>query len=131
MKIFESLNDEGIPKFFWWTISFCLIALTVGLLFIVDKSQSVSIEIANAKIQTISNITKIDDAYEQLKKANDKLEENNKELQNKINEFNKATTKPIPIAVPLLKRETINPDLEKSISNLKNIRSEIQQQQRN
>lgn len=44
------MEVSGIPKFFWISLSLCMLIATCGIVFIAYRSSSVSIEIANAKI---------------------------------------------------------------------------------
>ncbi len=69
MSIFSELNEKGIPKFFWYTVSFCLIFTTASILWLMFKSQSVNIEIASTKIQMIHALSDAQLALEDVKKV--------------------------------------------------------------
>ena len=51
------MDTSNIPKTFWHSLSFCMVVGTVGLLVIAYKASSVSIEIANAKIELSSAVS--------------------------------------------------------------------------
>jgi cell division protein FtsB len=134
MKLLETLNESGIPKFFWYTISFCLLMVVFFLMWIAYKSQTVNIEIASTKIQLVSSIREVEDAYsalklkdEAMKAANALLEEENKSLKKQLASLNVPTaTRPsfTPTTLPAFRTEA----LEHSISNLKNARQVIEKQ---
>ncbi len=120
--IFEYLNEVGVPKFFWYTISLTIIIIAVCLLILAFKSQGVSIEIANAKIEISKNIGNIEQAYNDLKVETAKLRATNIDLQEKIDEHNRLSNIKVNKPPQLeLKAE----ELDRSMSNLRDIRQRI------
>lgn len=51
------MDISNIPRTFWHSLSFCMVVSTVGLLVIAYKASSVSIKIANAKIELSSAVS--------------------------------------------------------------------------
>ena len=59
----------NIPKVFWYSVSFSIVVSTIGLLVIANKSASISIEIADAKINLISAIDKTMEIRNELQRV--------------------------------------------------------------
>ncbi|MCG2709048.1 MAG: hypothetical protein L6246_01835 [Thermodesulfovibrionales bacterium] len=72
-----------------------MVVATIGLLIIAYKSSSVSIEIANTKIELSSVITKTKEIRNELQIEDERLKQANKELQEKLKapKLNEATSK--------------------------------------
>lgn len=45
------MEDKNIPFFFWYCLSICMVAATFGLLYLGFLSSSISIEVADTKIE--------------------------------------------------------------------------------
>ena len=96
------MDISNIPKSFWYALSFCMVAATLGILFIAYKSSSVSIEIANAKIKLSSAIEKTKEVRNRLQIENEKLQQTNADLQEilkitKLSNLDKGIELPITI----------------------------------
>ncbi|MBU4320888.1 MAG: hypothetical protein KJ739_07360 [Nitrospinae bacterium] len=89
------MDISHIPRSFWHALSFCMVVATIGLLIIAYKSSSVSIEIANTKIELSSVITKTKEIRNELQIEDERLKQANKELQEKLKapKLNEATSK--------------------------------------
>jgi len=81
------MDVSQIPKSFWHSLSFCMVVATLGLLFIAYKASSVSIEIANTKIELSSALTKTKEIKSELEKENDRLKNVSSKLEEKILSF--------------------------------------------
>ncbi len=75
------MDMASVPRSFWHALSFCMVAATLGLLFIAQSSSNVSIEIANAKIELSSAISQVKDIKSDLKAENTRLVKANLLLQ--------------------------------------------------
>jgi hypothetical protein len=117
MTLFEKLNETGIPKFFWYTVSFVILVGSIMLLWLSYKSQSISIEVADTKIQLITSINQVEKTYETLRTHENKISE-------RIKELNKAHTRP-SVTEPELKIDKT--EVEESMSKLKDIKKYMQQ----
>lgn len=84
------MDMAAIPRSFWHALSFCMVAATLGLLYIAQSSSSVSIEIANAKIELSSAISQVKDIKSDLQTENIRLAEANLLLQEKIKKWEAA-----------------------------------------
>ena len=84
------MDMANIPRSFWHALSFCMVAATLGLLYIAQSSSSVSIEIANAKIELSSAISQVKDIKSDLEAENIRLAEVNLQLQEKIKNWEAA-----------------------------------------
>lgn len=84
------MDMANIPRSFWHALSFCMVAATLGLLYIAQSSSSVSIEIANAKIELSSAISQVKDIKSDLQAENIRLAEANLLLQEKIKKWEAA-----------------------------------------
>lgn len=69
------METNNIPKSFWHALSICMIATTAVLLFIAAKSSTVSIEIANTKIELSSALAQTREIKQQLIEENKRLQE--------------------------------------------------------
>lgn len=78
------MEKAHIPKSFWHSLSFCMVIATLGLLYIAYASSSVSIEIANAKIELSSAISQAKDIKSDLVSENARLTNANKKLKEQL-----------------------------------------------
>lgn len=78
------MDISSIPKTFWHALSLSLLIATGGLVYIAYQSSTVSIEIANAKIQLSSAITETKGIKSDLEIENKRLRQAAEELSNKI-----------------------------------------------
>ena len=92
MKIFEELNQTGIPKLFWYTISFCLIFIVILFAWMALKYQNINFEFANTKIQIVSSISQVEKATELIKSKEAQMEKENSELKDEIATLEKENT---------------------------------------
>lgn len=87
------MDISSIPKTFWHSISLAILTGTAGMVMIAYQSSSVSIEIANAKIQLSSAITETKDIKSDLQIENDKLRQATERLKQKINDLIASNSK--------------------------------------
>ncbi|TBW08562.1 hypothetical protein E0E52_08675 [Azotobacter chroococcum] len=78
------MDTSNIPKTFWHALSICMMAATFGIIFIAYRSSTVSIEIANAKINLSSALATVKDIKGDLEAENERLKKVNEELQAKL-----------------------------------------------
>jgi hypothetical protein len=81
-----------IPKSFWHALSFCMVVATVGLVYIAYRLSSVSIEIADAKINLSAAPTTVKDIKSDLEAENVRLK---KQLM-----IYKASLRKLPLMSP-------------------------------
>jgi len=67
MQVFEILNQAGIPKVFWYVLSFSIFILTLGMMYLIYNAQNFNIEIAKLKIQIVRKTDKVADAVQAMK----------------------------------------------------------------
>jgi len=82
------MDISNIPKTFWHSVSIAILVATIGLTIIAYRSASVSIEIANTKINLLAAIEKTEKLNETLRSNNSKLKKEYMELNNFIKSFN-------------------------------------------
>jgi hypothetical protein len=75
------MDISNIPKTFWYSVSFCIIFLTISFVVIAWKSTSLTIEIANTKIGLSQAATRTEVVNEQLRGIAEELDDERKELQ--------------------------------------------------
>jgi len=118
----DAFTETGIPKIFWYVVSFSILVVTSGLMWVFFKSSNVSIEVANTKIQMIRGISDIETAFEALKAKEDELQ--------KV--AAKVPTPPTTIPMAPVARPTppkvIDDKLHQNILRLGDIRTQMQQQ---
>jgi len=78
------MDISTIPRTFWHAISVSVLTATGGLVFIAYQSSTVSIEIANAKIQLSSAITETKGIKSDLEMENERLRQAAEELKTRI-----------------------------------------------
>jgi hypothetical protein len=89
-KLFET----GIPKIFWLSVSICLLTVTFGFMYLAYHSASVSLEIANTKIEMIKSISEIEKTYNALNDKEKILNRVQAELEKTHEALVVATTRP-------------------------------------
>jgi hypothetical protein len=77
-----------VPKTFWHALSFCMVVATLGFVFIAYRASSVSIEIANAKINLSSALATVKDIQNDLATENERLKKANEDLQAQVTKPN-------------------------------------------
>lgn len=83
------MDTNNIPRTFWYALSLCMMAATFGLLFIAYRSTSVSIEIANTKIELSSALSETKEIKTELQQENERLKAASAELRQKVDELEK------------------------------------------
>jgi len=78
------LDTTQIPKSFWHAVSFCMVIVTIGVLVIAYKSSSVSIEIANARIDLTSAISATRGIKSDLENENERLKRANADIKKEL-----------------------------------------------
>jgi len=99
------MDAANIPKSFWYALSFCMIVATLGLVYIAYRSTSVSIEIADAKINLSSAFGQVQDIKANLEAENQRLIQANAELQDRLKNVNAELAR-------LSKNAKANPNLK-------------------
>ena len=74
------MDTKAIPSVFWYSLSFCMITATIGILFIFYLAGSVSIEVASAKINMTKAVYKVREVRADLEKKSYELAEKEKAL---------------------------------------------------
>ncbi len=67
------METSNIPRFFWISLSFCMVVATLGLLGIAWQSTSISIEVANTRINLSTALSDMRDIKSELELENEKL----------------------------------------------------------
>lgn len=101
------MDTSTIPRFFWISLSFCMIVATLGILAIASQSASVSIEIADAKITMSSALADVKEIKSNLEFENQKLLKEKEALENLLEELNQTQDDPKNILQAHLKDFTI------------------------
>lgn len=81
------MDLAAIPRSFWHALSASVLIATCGLVFIAYQSSTVSVEIANAKIQLSSAITDTQGIKSDLERENERLRRASEVLQARIAEL--------------------------------------------
>jgi len=81
-------STNGIPVLFWYTVSFCMFAITIMLCWVFYHSQSVSFEVANTRIEMVNNVFQIEQVVSLLKKKEAEIEESKKKIEQLTNNLN-------------------------------------------
>lgn len=84
------MDTSNIPKAFWYSLSFCMVAGTLGLLLIAYRASSVSIEIANTKIELLAAISQTKEIRDNLEAESQRLASANKLFQENIDTLAKS-----------------------------------------
>lgn len=85
------MTPTNIPRFFWISLSFCMIVATLGLLGIAWQSTSISIEIANAKINLSKAISEVRQIKNELETEQERLMEEKRALNDLLNNLDKVS----------------------------------------
>ncbi|HAE88225.1 TPA: hypothetical protein DCG86_09430 [Candidatus Marinimicrobia bacterium] len=85
------MTPTNIPRFFWISLSFCMIVATLGLLGIAWQSTSISIEIANAKINLSKAISEVRQIKNELETEQERLMEEKRALNDLLNNLEKVS----------------------------------------
>lgn len=75
------MDISNIPKPFWYSVSFCIVFLTISFVVIAWKSTSLTIEIANAKVSLSQAATRTEIANKQLRNVAEELYEERAQLE--------------------------------------------------
>lgn len=75
------MDISNIPKPFWYSVSFCIVFLTISFVVIAWKSTSLTIEIANAKVSLSQAATRTEIANKQLRNVAEELYEKRAQLE--------------------------------------------------
>jgi len=84
------MTPSNIPRFFWISLSFCMIVATFGLLTIAWQSTSISIEVANAKINMSKAISEVRQIKDELEREQEILTEEKESLKDLLKNLEKA-----------------------------------------
>ncbi|MFC1685269.1 hypothetical protein ACFL0R_07370 [Pseudomonadota bacterium] len=86
------MDISTIPKTFWHALSLSVLVATGGLVFIAYQSSTVSIEIANAKIQLSSAISETKGIKSDLEIENERLRQAADELRARIQSMDRPVS---------------------------------------
>jgi len=86
------MDISTIPRTFWHALSLSVLVATGGLVFIAYQSSSVSIEIANAKIQLSSAISETKGIKSDLEIENERLRQAAEELRARIQSMDRLAS---------------------------------------
>lgn len=106
-----------IPRSFWHALSACMLMSTIGLLMIAYRSATVSIEIADAKINLSSAMATAKEIKSELQSENERLQAANEQLQKAVQDQlatlteSQSTSKPA-IDFKALSKSLANPALK-------------------
>lgn len=78
------MSIDNLPRVFWYALSFCMVTATLGLLLIAYRASTVTIEIADAKINLSSALSAVKEVKSNLQAENEKLLTANAELLLKL-----------------------------------------------
>lgn len=95
------MDTSNIPKTFWHSLSFCMVAGTVGLLVIAYKASSVSIEIANAKIELLSAVSQTKEIKASLEAESKRLASSARTLPQRIDNTQERSAKSSSSAISI------------------------------
>lgn len=85
------MDTSNIPRTFWLSLSFCMVVATLGLLFIAYRASTVTIEIANAKIELSSALSQAKEIKNDLEIEDNRIaSEKNQFLKEKIDSLEKS-----------------------------------------
>ncbi|KST67571.1 hypothetical protein BC008_30715 [Mastigocoleus testarum BC008] len=104
----KNMDISSIPKVFWYSLSISLLSLTTGLTVSSIFATSVSVEVANSKINLSKNINSVQRINQDLKNKVEELEEIDKaykQLQQKYNRLLKSTKPSVTQELKELNRE--------------------------
>jgi chromosome segregation ATPase len=107
-----AIELNQIPRTFWNSVSFAVVALTIGLLVFGYRSTSISIEIANTKIGLSQAVTETERINSELQERADALARAKAELEAEVDRLNRelarsGEAKPIKLAMPKADLERI------------------------
>lgn len=127
------LSANGIPLLFWYTVSFCMLAITIMLCWLFYHSQSVSFEVANTRIEMVNNVYQVEQLVNILKQkeieieeSKKKIEEITKELNTKVEKFNKMPNRVGPEMVPFSLEPIDKPSPYTSLPNMEDIHKSLE-----
>ncbi len=75
------MDISNIPKTFWYSVSFCIIFLTISFVVIAWKSTSLTIEIANTKIGLSQATTRTEEVVNKQLRVAEELDEERNQLE--------------------------------------------------
>lgn len=88
------METSNIPRFFWISLSFCMVVATLGVLGIAWQSTSISIEVANTKINMSTALSDMRDIKNELELENEKLLNEKKSLRDLLHDLETAYQAP-------------------------------------
>jgi hypothetical protein len=99
---------KSIPKFFWYSLSIAILIVSIGLTYIAYRSSTVTIELANTKINLSSEVASSTIA---LNTAIDEAENVKKEAEKKYNQLF-AEYERIKTQLDNIKEQSITADVD-------------------
>lgn len=123
----EESSGLNIPRTFWHVTSGCMVLIVLTMVFIALKSTSVSVEIADTKIQLNGTINDIAKAHEDLKAKQaefDAMVVHSKEMEDKYNKAvallkQKGVETPVMPIMPIEIKKNDFKSLDEKVSNLR------------
>ncbi len=68
------MDISGIPKSFWHSVSFSIVAVTMGLLYLGWHAQNVRLEFSNTKLELNSAVSEVEEINRELQREYERLE---------------------------------------------------------
>jgi len=115
------MEASNIPRFFWISLSFCMVVATLGLLGIAFQSATVSIEIADAKITMSSVLADVKEIRSGLELENMILLKEKEALENLLTELRRTGDDPKKILQTYLMDITLKGYFQERTDRLKDL----------
>jgi hypothetical protein len=115
------MEASNIPRFFWISLSFCMVVATLGILGIALQSATVSIEIADAKITMSSALADVKEIKTDLELENMKLQKEKEALEILLTDLKQATDNPKKILHAFLMNHSFGDNSDKRADRLRDL----------
>lgn len=133
---------QGIPRVFWYSLSFSIFVATCGLVYIAYRSAEVTIEIANTKINLSGAASELERANREVRQQVTQLEADlarrNAELEAKALELKRLAEKVVPAEAKAIEPKAfrvnggafsnVNASFEKQTQMIEGVKSRLQVQ---
>lgn len=119
------METSNIPRFFWISLSFCMVIATLGILGIALRSATVSIEIADAKITMSSVLADVKEIKSNLEFENQSLLKEKEALENLLSELKQPQNNPQKILQTFLSDFTVEYKSFERTNRLQNLNNKI------
>ena len=119
------METSNIPRFFWISLSFCMVVATLGILGIAFQSATVSIEFADAKITMSSALADVKEIKTDLELENMKLQNEKKALEKLLTDLKQATDNPENILQTFFMNHSFGDNFDKRADRLRDLNVKI------